>query len=114
MKYRFKPLQELYWGVVTAFSVVILTALFTLQPEAVTDWRAWGIALGGGAVRAAAGAGLDWLRRSLSPDPEPMSLADQIMQMSPEERAALGSEVAERGDDPYRPRHEWIEGRPHG
>jgi hypothetical protein len=71
VKYQFKPLPELYWGVVTAFSVVILTALFTLQPEAVTDWRAWGIALGGGAVRAAAGAGLDYLRRSMTEEPEP-------------------------------------------
>lgn len=64
MKYTFRPLPELYWGVVTAASIVVLTALFTFNPETVTDWRAWGIALGGGAVRAAAGAALDYLRRS--------------------------------------------------
>lgn len=99
MKYRFKPLQELYWGVVTAFSVVVLTALFTLQPEAVTDWRAWGIALGGGAVRAAAGAALDWLRRSAADQDEP-TLADQIMALSAEEREVLRVEILRRAELP--------------
>lgn len=87
MRYRFQPLPELYWGVVVAASLVLLQALFTLQPEAVTDWQTWAVALLGGALRAAAGAGLDYLRRSMTqePDPEPpvdtalvTALADEL------------------------------------
>lgn len=95
MKYTFKPLPELYWGIVTAGSIVLLTALVTLNPETVTDWRGWAIALGGATVRAAAGAGLDYLRRSMTAEPEP-ALLDQIMALSPAERAALADELIRR------------------
>lgn len=69
MTYRFRPLPELYWGVVVAASLVLLQALLTLEPEQVTDWRVWAVALGGGVVRAAAGAALDYLRRSAAEAP---------------------------------------------
>lgn len=95
MTYRFKPLPELYWGVVTAFSVVILTALFTFNPETVTDWRAWGIALGGSAVRAAAGAALDWLRRSAADQDEP-TLLEQIEALPRDEQRVLADTLTRR------------------
>lgn len=95
MKYRFKPLPELYWGVVIAASLVLLQALVTLDPETITDVRTWAIALGGGAVRAAAGAALDYLRRSMTQEPEP-TLADQILAMPKEERIALVVEIERR------------------
>ncbi len=97
MKYTFKPLPELYWGVVTAASIVLLTALVTLDPETVTDWRGWAIALGGGAVRAAAGAGLDYLRRSVTAEPEP-DLIDQIEALSLSDRAALADQLERRAE----------------
>lgn len=69
MTYRFKPLPELYWGVVIAASLVLLQALLTLDPEKVADWRTWAVALGGAAIRAGAGSALDYLRRSMAPEP---------------------------------------------
>lgn len=82
MKYRFKPLEELYWGVVTAASIVLLQALFTLQPEAVSDWQTWAVALGGATVRAAAGAALDWLRRSAVDQDDPLPTAAELPPLS--------------------------------
>jgi hypothetical protein len=66
MTYRFLPLQELYWGVVIAAALVLLQGLVTLDPEAIKDWQTWAIALGGAAIRAAAGAAIDYLRRSMA------------------------------------------------
>lgn len=74
MKYRFKPLDELYWGVIIAAGLVLLQGLVTLDPEAVTDWQTWAVALGGGAIRAASGAAIDYIRRSMMAEagvPEP-------------------------------------------
>lgn len=90
MKYRFKPLPELYWGVVIAMSLVLLQAAFTLEPEAVKDWRPWAVALGGAAVRAGAGAALDWIRRSMTDEsavPE---------QLTPEQLAQVADELERR------------------
>lgn len=70
MTYRFKPWQELAWGVVIAVSLVVLQALFVLEPEQVTDWQVWAVAIGGAAIRAGAGAALDYLRRSMSGEPD--------------------------------------------
>lgn len=99
MTYRFKPLPELYWGVVIAASTVLLMELVGLNPDAISDWRGWAVALAAGTVRAAAGAALDYIRRSMAADPEP-TLADQILALSPAERASLGDEVASRGAHP--------------
>ncbi len=71
MTYRFKPFAELYWGVAIAMSLVLLQALLTLDPEKIVDWRVWAVALGGAAVRAGAGAALDYIRRSMTGEPEP-------------------------------------------
>jgi hypothetical protein len=65
MRYRFQPLEELCWGVVIAAGLVLLQGLVTLDPATVTDWQTWIVALGGAAIRAAAGAAIDYLRRSM-------------------------------------------------
>ncbi len=65
MRYDWKLLPELYWGVAIAASLVLLQALVTFDPEAITDWRVWGVALGA-TIRAAAGAAIDWIRRSMT------------------------------------------------
>ena len=109
VRYTFRPLPELYWGVVTAASIVLLTALFTLQPEAVTDWRAWGIALGGGAVRAAAGAGLDYLRRSAMAEPEPEAATTVVTGPSAELVTALADELERRREDRVRALREAVQ-----
>lgn len=66
MNYRFLPLAELYWSVVIAASLVLLQGLVTLDPEKVKDWQTWAIALSGATVRAAAGAAIDYIRRSMT------------------------------------------------
>jgi hypothetical protein len=63
--YRFKPLPELLWAVLIAGATVLLLELVGLNPEAMSDWRGWAVALGAGMVRAMAGAALDWIRRSM-------------------------------------------------
>jgi hypothetical protein len=55
-EYDFKAAQELFWGAVVAGCTFVLTVLVTFDPETITDWRAWAIALGAGVVRAVAGA----------------------------------------------------------
>lgn len=71
MTYRFKALPELYWSVLTAAAVVLLLELAALNPDGIQNWRTWAVALGVAMVRAAAGAGLDWLRRQMAAEPEP-------------------------------------------
>lgn len=55
MTYDFKGAQELAWGAAVAAATYLLTVLVTFDPETITDWRAWAIALGAGTVRAVAG-----------------------------------------------------------
>lgn len=98
MTCRFKPLPELYWGVLVAVATVLLLELVGLNPDAITDWRGWAVALGAAAVRAGAGAALDYVRRSIAqPEPMPPTLLDQIMALPADERARLGAEVERRG-----------------
>jgi hypothetical protein len=70
MTYHFKPLPELYWGVLIAMSLVVLPAVVSLDPDKITDWRTWVVALAVAALRAGAGAALDYLRRSLTDSPK--------------------------------------------
>lgn len=60
LEYQWKPLSELYWGVTVAAVVAVLQVLVTLDPEKIVDWQAWLVALGAGAVRAAAGFAVAW------------------------------------------------------
>jgi len=55
-KYDFKHVAEAGWFAFVAVAVVVLEALIRFNPDAIQDWQAWGIAIGAGAVRAAAGA----------------------------------------------------------
>lgn len=63
--YTFKPWQELLYGVLTAIAFVVLTELVALDPSAITDWQQWTIAIGVGAVRAAAAVALNWIRATV-------------------------------------------------
>lgn len=89
MTYHFQPRAELYWGVLIAVSLVLLQALLTLQPEEIADWRVWAVAIGGAAIRAGAGAAIDYLRRSMTPAEAPVD--DDL---TPEDRAALKDHAA--------------------
>ena len=65
MTYKFRPWEELLWGVVVAGATVLLIELVGLHPDAITDVQSWAVALGAAMVRAMAGAALDWIRRSV-------------------------------------------------
>jgi len=56
MDYKFIVLREASWAGFIAITLVLLQALVGIQPEAVEDWKAWAIALGGAGIRAAAAA----------------------------------------------------------
>lgn len=103
MTYRFKPWQELYWGILVAGATVLLLELAGLNPDAITDWRGWAVALGAAMVRAMAGAGIDYLRRSMTDgdDDEP-TLADEILSLTPDERQALRIEIERRESEATR------------
>lgn len=97
MRYVFRPKEELFWGVVVAMATVLLLELAGLNPDSVSDWRTWGVALGVGMVRAGAGAALDYLRRSLSQQPAPTpALVDDVMALEPEARRRLIHEIGRR------------------
>ena len=65
MTYKFRPWEELLWGVVVAGATVLLIELVGLHPDAITDVQSWAVALGAAMARAMAGAALDWIRRSV-------------------------------------------------
>lgn len=94
MRYRFKAAEELAWAVAIAVALVVLPALMTLEPEKVTDWHVWAVALAGASLRAAAGAALDFVRRAAGDDLD--DLADRIAAMPLSERARLLEELEER------------------
>jgi hypothetical protein len=100
MTYRFKINQEAVWFVAVAAGTVILQALATLDVDKIADWRVWLVGLLAATIRAGAGAALSLLTAPRQAQP---TLADQILALSPEERAALGQEVAERGAHPPPP-----------
>jgi hypothetical protein len=83
MTYTFRPMPELYFGVLVAAATVLLIELVGLNPEQMTDWRTWVVALLAGMVRAAAGAALDYVRRSMmtEPDPEPDLTPEQSTEL---------------------------------
>lgn len=73
MTYDFKKAEEFGWAVAVAVSIFILDILVNFDPAAVNDWRTWLVALAGGAIRAAAGAGIvvvsGWAKRKATQDP---------------------------------------------
>ena len=96
MTYRFHAVPELYWSVVTSAATVLLLALVSFDPTTIDDWQTWLVALGAGMLRSAAGAALDWIRRSMTAEPAP-TLADRIFDLTPAERKTLADEVERRG-----------------
>ena len=66
MTYVFKAKQELIWGVAIAAAVSVLQVLSDFEPSKIVSWQTWAIALGAGAVRAAAGAALAFMSRPRS------------------------------------------------
>lgn len=95
--YVFKAALELAWSVIVSVSTVLLLALAQLDPTAIVDWRTWAIGLGVGAVRAGAGAALDWLQKHRSAvDVDPLdALAQEIRALTPEDRQRLISRLEE-------------------
>jgi len=53
--YDFEFWQELAWLILVTAVIQVATVMVGFSPEAITDWRAWGVALAGGLVRAIAG-----------------------------------------------------------
>lgn len=98
MRYKFRPLPELYFGVLTAVIIAVLPGFLTFDPLAVPDWRAWSLALIGAIIRPAVGAVIDYMRRSMV-GPDVVSIneqADQIMAMSQDGRLQLQNEIERR------------------
>ena len=54
--YDFKPIEEIAWLALVAAAVAVLQIVVRADPVTIVDWRAWAIALGAAAVRAAAAA----------------------------------------------------------
>ena len=56
MDYRFVVIREAAWAAFVAIALVVLQALVEFDPAVITDWGAWGLALGAAGIRAAAAA----------------------------------------------------------
>lgn len=63
MAYKFKPYEEAGYAAVTALTVFVLETGVSFDPSVITDWSAWGIALGGAGVRAVAAGALNTFLR---------------------------------------------------
>jgi len=87
-KYVFKAAPELAWSLIVSMSTVLLLALLQFDPTTITDWKTWAIGLGAGAVRAGAGATLDWIQKYRSTDPID-ELVEELTKLSAEDRSRL-------------------------
>lgn len=56
MNYKFVVLREAGWAAFIAVALLVLQTLIGIQPEAIEDWKAWAVALGGAGIRAGAAA----------------------------------------------------------
>jgi hypothetical protein len=54
-EYSYKPWAEAFWFALVSVVIYLGTALEEFNPDALTEWRTYIIALAGGAVRAFAG-----------------------------------------------------------
>lgn len=63
MSYNWKTFEELAWIAVVAGGIAVLQVLAGLDPNGISDWRTWFVALAGGALRAAAGAAIAFLTK---------------------------------------------------
>lgn len=53
MTYDFKKVDELIWAAVVAAGFVVIEAMANTDLSTITDWKAWAVGIGGGAIRAA-------------------------------------------------------------
>ena len=56
MHYEMKWIEELIWIAIVSAAVQAIMVLSGFNPEGITDWKGWAIALIAGSIRAAAGA----------------------------------------------------------
>lgn len=61
--YRFKPGPEFWWSLAVFALTPLLSALATLDPALITNWKVWVIAVVGACVRAGAGFLLSWINK---------------------------------------------------
>ena len=61
--YDFKAIEEIGWAMAVGGGIFIFELLSRFEPETITDWKTWGVAVGGGLARAAFAAGLVVVRR---------------------------------------------------
>jgi hypothetical protein len=82
--YDFHAAQEFGWAVLTAAGLAVAQILTSTDPSTITDWRTYGIALAGAAIRAGSGAVLDWAKNH---QPAPRLSAEDIRAIVAEELA---------------------------
>lgn len=65
--YDFRAASEFVWFVLTAAGIAIAQILTSTDPATVTDYRTYGLAILGAAIRAGSGAVLDWAKNHQPP-----------------------------------------------
>jgi len=63
MEYSWQTAKELGWVVLVAAGTVLLQMLVDFDSAKIEDWETWGVGLGSGMIRAAAGAAIAFLTR---------------------------------------------------
>lgn len=61
--YEFKPKPEFLWFIGIAALTVVAQALVEFDPETITDWQAWAIALLAAVGRAVGGAFIAYMAK---------------------------------------------------
>lgn len=59
-EYNFKRLPELGWAIFAAVAIELAQVAVTFNPETITEWGPWAIALGTALVIASGKAALTW------------------------------------------------------
>lgn len=62
MTYKFERMRELGWAVAVAVATFVVSVLVDFDAATIEDWQVWATSLISGAIRAAAGAALAFLR----------------------------------------------------
>jgi len=55
MAYKFKQIEEMLWFGFVSAGIAFLEVMVRWDPEVISNWETWAVALGGGLVRAFAG-----------------------------------------------------------
>jgi hypothetical protein len=62
--YDFKKAEEIGWAMAVGGGIFLFEILSKFDPNVVTNWETWLVAVAGGLVRAIFGAALAYARRS--------------------------------------------------